>query len=64
MDTAFYLYKLNNETLDFGGKVITLHGKIQPFIIDECCNVVIKNIVVKYDRAMFTELDIVENTGK
>lgn len=64
LDTAFYLYGLNNVTLDFGGSVITLHGRIQPFIIDKCSNITIKNVVVEYERAVYTELDIIENTGK
>ena len=44
LDTAFYLYGLNNVTLDFGGAVITLHGRIQPFIIDKCSNITISSL--------------------
>lgn len=64
LHTAFYLHGLRNVTLDFKGAKITLHGKIQPFILDGCKNVTIKNVVVEYERAMYTELNIVENTGK
>ena len=61
--TAFYLNGLNNVTLDFGGAVITLHGRIQPFIIDRCSGVTIKNVTVEFSRSPFTEFNIIENTG-
>lgn len=64
LDTAFYLCGVENVTLDFEGAVITLHGRIQPFIIDSCKNVTIKNVTVEYERALYTELDIISNTGK
>jgi len=60
LDTAFWLHGLKNVTLDFGGAVITLHGKIQPFMIDECENITIKNAVIEYERSFHTEFDIVE----
>lgn len=63
MHTAFYLKNLNNVTLDFGGAVITLHGLIQPFIIDSCSNITVKNVTVAYDRSNYTELDIVDHIG-
>lgn len=63
LNTAFYLRNLENVTLDFGGAVITLHGKIQPFIIDCCENITIKNVTVAYDRAHYTELDIIRRSG-
>lgn len=58
LDTAFYLHDLENVTLDFGGAVITLHGKIQPFLLDRCRNITIKNVTVAYERALFSEFDI------
>lgn len=63
LDTAFLLRGLKDVTLDFGGAVITLRGRIQPFIIDECENVTVKNVVIEYERSLFTELDVVKNTG-
>lgn len=61
LDTAFFLRGLKNVTLDFGGAKITLHGKIQPFLIDECENITIKNLVIEYERSFFTEFDIVSH---
>lgn len=63
LDTAFFLKNLENVTLDFGGAVITLHGKIQPFILDNCKNVTIKNATVAYERSHYTELDVVKHIG-
>lgn len=63
LDTAFLLKDLKNVTLDFAGAVITLTGRIQPFIIDGCENVNIKNVTVEYERSLFTELDIISNNG-
>lgn len=62
LDTAFYLHDLENVTLDFGGAVITLHGKIQPFLLDRCKNITIKNVTVAYERALYSELEILEHT--
>ena len=52
---AFYLEKVQNVTLDFNGATLFLHGKIQPFIIDNCKNVTIKNVKVEYERPPFSE---------
>lgn len=64
LDAAFILKGLRNVTLDFGGAVITLIGRIQPFIIDGCENITLKNVTVEYERSLFTELDVIRNTGK
>lgn len=61
LDTAFYLHDLHHVTLDFGGTVLTLHGEIQPFIIDRCRDITIKNVTVAYARSPFSEFDILEH---
>jgi len=61
LDTAFYLHNLKNVVLDFGGAVLYLKGRIQPFIIDECENITVKNVTIEYDRAFFSEFDVVSN---
>ncbi len=63
LKTAFYLNGLENVTLDFSGARLTLHGLIQPFLLDRCKNVVIKNVAVEYERSLCTELEIIENSG-
>ena len=61
LDTAFYLHGLKNVVLDFGGATLFLRGRIQPFIVDECENITIKNVTVAYDRSFFSEFDVVSN---
>ena len=63
LDTAFYLHGLKNVVLDFGGATLFLRGRIQPFIVDECENITIKNVTVAYDRAFFSEFDVVSNAN-
>lgn len=59
LDTAFYLRGLKNVVLDFNGATLLLHGRIQPFILDECENVTIRNVTVAYDRSFYSEFDVV-----
>ena len=61
LDTAFYLRGLKNVVLDFGGATLLLHGRLQPFIVDECENVTIRNVTVAYDRAFYSEFDVISN---
>lgn len=43
--------------------MITLYGFIQPFIIDNCTNITIKNVTVEYERANYTEPDVIKYDG-
>lgn len=64
---GFLLQNLKNVTLDFGGAVVVFHGRIAPFIIDNCENVTVKNLQITYDRPFYTQgemLDVNENTLK
>ena len=63
LDTAFYLHHLKNVVLDFGGATLYLRGRLQPFILDGCENVTIRNVTVEYDRAFYSEFDVVSNTN-
>ena len=59
LDTAFYLKGLSNVTIDFGGAtLLLLDDAIQPFVLDECENVTIKNVTVEYKRCLMDEIDI------
>ena len=60
--TAFYLRGLKNVSIDFHGARLILHGKIQPFTIDECENVTIRNVAVEYARSPYTEFRIISNS--
>lgn len=58
LDVAFLLKDLKNVTLDFGNTTLVFHGRIAPFILDNCENVKIKNVKVDYDRPFYTQAKI------
>ena len=61
LDTAIFLKDISNVTLDFGGATLYLRDDtIQPFVLDGCENVTIKNVVVEYERSLMDEIEIVE----
>ena len=61
LDTAFYLKDLSGVTLDFGGATLLLRDDtIQPFVLDGCNNVTIKNVIIEYERSMLNEMDIID----
>ena len=60
MPVAFFLKDLENITLDFGGADIVLHGKITPFILDNCKNVKLINFKLDYDRPFYTQAHVLE----
>ena len=65
MDIAFLLCDLENVVLDFGGATLMFHGRIQPFMLDNCKNVTIKNLKLDYDRPFYTQASLIsceENT--
>ena len=65
LDTAFYLKNLSNVTLDFGGATLLLRDDtIQPFVLDGCKNIILKNVIIEYERSLLNEMDIVEITDR
>ena len=65
LDTAFYLKNLSNVTLDFGGATLLLRDDtIQPFVLDGCKNVILKNVIIEYERSLLNEMDVVEVTDR
>lgn len=63
LDTAIYLKNLSNVTLDFCGATLLLRDDtIQPFVLDGCKNITVKNVVIEYERSLLNEMDIVEVT--
>ena len=61
LDTAIYLKNLSDVTIDFNGATLYLtDDTIQPFVLDGCKNVTIKNVVVEYERSMMDEMDIID----
>lgn len=60
---AFLLRGLHNVILDFGGAVMRMHGIMQPFLIQDCENVTVRNVSVEYDRGYVSEMQVLE-TGE
>lgn len=61
LDTAIYLKDVSNVTLDFCGATLYLRDDtIQPFVLDGCENITIKNLVIEYERSLMDEIEIVE----
>lgn len=58
LDIGFLLKDLKNTTLDFGGATIVFHGRIAPFVLDNCENVTIKNVKIDYDRPFYTQAHV------
>ena len=56
--TAVLLKDRKNVTLDFNGATLMLHGKQQPFVIERCSGVTIRNVTIVLDRASFTEATV------
>ena len=61
---AFLLKDLNNVVLDFNGATLVFHGRIVPFILDNCENVTIKNFKIDYDRPFYTQASVLECDSK
>lgn len=57
---AFLLKDLKNVVLDFGGATLVFHGRIIPFILDNCENVTLKNYKIDYDRPFYTQASVLE----
>lgn len=60
LDTAFYLKGRRGVTLGFKGSKILFHGKVQPFLLDGCQDVTIRNVTICHARSPFSEGRIVE----
>ena len=63
IDVALLVKDKENITIDFQGHTFYLHGRIQPFIFDNCKNIRIKNVVVEHDRSFCTEIKVLESTS-
>lgn len=52
---AFYLKNISNLTIDGQGSAFTMHGGINPFILQDATNVSIKNLSIDFTRAFHSE---------
>lgn len=59
---AILLKDLKNVVIDFNGATLLLDGEMQPFIIDKCENITIKNVKIEYVRDFGSEFQIAKVT--
>ena len=57
---AFLLKNLNNITIDGEGASLIFHGRMSPFVIDNCTNVSVKNLSIDYSEPMYFEAKIID----
>ncbi len=62
LDIAFLCKDLTNVTLDFAGATLVFHGRIVPFLLDNCKNFTIRNVKIDYDRPFYTQATVYECT--
>ena len=61
--SAIFLKNKKNITIDGNGASLIIHGKMTPFLFDECENITVKNLTVDYACPTMTEFRIVSNDG-
>lgn len=57
---GFLLKNLKNVTIDFNNATLVFHGRIVPFILDNCENVKLINFKLDYDRPFYTQAKVFE----
>lgn len=60
-NVAIYLKDKKNITIDGNGSTLMIHGKMTPFLFDNCENITVKNLVVDYYCPTMTEFTVLEN---
>ena len=60
---AVYLNNKKNIVIDGNGATIMIHGKMTPFLFDNCENITVKNLVVDYYCPTMTEFTVLENNN-
>lgn len=58
---AIYLKNKKNITIDGNGATIMIHGKMTPFLFDNCENITVKNLTVDYYCPTMSEFTVLEN---
>ncbi len=62
-NVAIYLKDKKNITIDGNGATLMIHGKMTPFLFDNCENITVKNLVVDYYCPTMTEFTVLENNN-
>ena len=61
--TALYLKDKNDIEIDGNGATILVHGKMTPFLFDNCENITVKNLIVDYACPTMTEFTVLSNNN-
>lgn len=59
--TAIFLKDKKNITIDGNGATVLVHGKMTPFLFDECENITVKNLTVDYACPTMAEFTVLSN---
>lgn len=59
---AILLDEVNDLTIDGNGSEFIMHGRMQPFTLDHCQNVTLKNFTVDWDIPLTAQGTVVEST--
>lgn len=57
---ALKMENMKNITLDFSGSTLTFQGLVQPIRISNCRNIIIKNLIIDFERSPFSTGTILE----
>lgn len=63
-DIGFWFENLKHVTIDFGGAALCFHGRIVPFVLDNCEDITLKNFSIDYDRPFYSQADILSFNGE
>lgn len=59
--TAMYLNNKKNIVIDGNGATVIVHGKMTPFLFDNCENITVRNLSVDYACPTMTEFKVLSN---
>lgn len=63
LNMAFWLNGRKNVTIDGGGSEFIFHGRVTPFMLKDCSDVVLKNFTIDYDRPFYSQAEILGVNG-
>ncbi len=61
--TAIYLKDINDVVIDGNGATLLVHGKMTPFVFDNCKNITLKNLTIDYARPTMSEFTVTKVEG-
>lgn len=59
--SALYLDSKKNITVDGNGATLLVHGKMTPLLLNNCENIVIKNLIIDYACPTMAEFKVISN---